>query len=108
MRVRFRAKALDDIAGIYLFRATTQSVEVAAHIEAAIFATTDLLARHPELGSKTDHKDRVRRWPMTQYNYAIFYRIGDEGLDILRVVDGRLIRDLRRLPRRNEGRASLN
>jgi plasmid stabilization system protein ParE len=98
MRVRFRAKSLDDIASIYLFRATTQTSEVAAHIEAAIFATTELLARHPELGSKTDHNERARRWPMTQYGYAIFYRIGEEALDVLRVIDGKLVRDLHRLP----------
>ena len=99
MRVLFRAKALDDIACIYLFRSTAQSVYVAAHVEAAIFATVELLGRHPELGSKTDHEAGVRRWPMTQYDYAIFYWVSDEALDILRVVDGKLVRDLQRLPR---------
>ena len=72
MRVRFRAKALDDIAAIYLFRSAAHGVEVAARVEAAIFASTELLSRYPELGSKTDHKAGVRRWPMTQYDYTIF------------------------------------
>jgi plasmid stabilization system protein ParE len=99
MRVRFRAKALDDIASIYLFRSSAHGAEVAAHVEAAILATTELLGRHPELGIKTDHKARVRRWPMTQYDYAIFYRIGEEGLDILRVLDGNVVRDLHHVPR---------
>jgi plasmid stabilization system protein ParE len=49
MSVRFRAKALDDFASIYLFRSTAHSPEVAADIEAAIFATAELLARHPGL-----------------------------------------------------------
>ena len=94
MRVRFRAKALDDIAIIYLFRSTAHSVEVAARVEAAIFASTELLSRYPKLGSKTDHKAGVRRWPMTQYEYGIFYRVGEQSLDILRVIGGKLVRDL--------------
>jgi plasmid stabilization system protein ParE len=65
----------------------------------AIFATTELLARHPELGIKTDYAANVRRWPMTQYDYAIFYRVGKEDLDILRVLDGKLVQDLHGLPR---------
>src|SRR5712691_4770831 len=94
MKVRFRAKALDDIASVYLFRSTRHSRKVATHIEAAIFATTKLLGRHPELGSKTDHKDGVRRWPMTEYNNTVFYRIDEGELDILRVIDAKLVRNL--------------
>jgi|KBSSwiStaDraftv2_1062776.scaffolds.fasta_scaffold407924_4 plasmid stabilization system protein ParE len=98
MRVRFRAKALDDIAIIYLFRSTAHSTEVAARVEGAIFSSTELLGRYPELGSKTDHKAGVRRWPMTQYDYASFYRISKESLDILRVLDSKVVRDRHRVP----------
>src|SRR5712691_8594819 len=94
MKVRFRAKALDDIASVYLFRSTRHSRKVATHIEAAIFATTKLLGRHPELGSRTDHKAAVRRWPMTEYDCSVFYRVDDGVLDILRVIDGKLVRNL--------------
>jgi len=52
MKVRFRAKALDDIACIFLFRSSRHSREVAARVEAAIFASTKLLGRHPELGTR--------------------------------------------------------
>ena len=98
MRVRFRATALDDVASIYLFRSTEHSPTVAMNVESAIFATTELLARHPELGIETDHKAGVRRWPMTQYDYASFYRISKESLDILRVLDSKVVRDRHRVP----------
>ena len=99
MTVQFRAKALDDVNSIYRYRMTEHSAEVAAHVEAGIFATTKMLCRHPEFGTKTDHTF-VRRWPMMEYDYTIFYLIDwkDEALDILRVVDGRRVRNLRKVP----------
>jgi plasmid stabilization system protein ParE len=99
MKVHFRAKALDDIHRIYNFRSREHSYEVAEHVEAAIFATTKMLGRHPEFGATTDHND-VRRWPMTEYDYAILYLIDWQGgaLDVLRVVDGKSVRSLKRLP----------
>src|SRR5438045_3026247 len=96
MKVRFRAKALDDIASIFLFRSRRHSPEVEARVEAAIFATTKLLGRHPELGSRTDHKAQVRRWPMTDYDYTVFYLIDKVWLDVLRVLDGKLVQNLNR------------
>ena len=99
MKVHFRAKALDDIQSIHRFRSREHSIEVAAAVEAAIFDTTKMLGRHPEFGATTDHND-VRRWPMTEYDYAIFYLIDwqDQALDVLRVVDGRYVRNLKRVP----------
>jgi plasmid stabilization system protein ParE len=94
MKVRFRARALDDIASIFQFRSIRHSREVAARVEAAIFATTKLLGRHPELGTRTDHKAEVRRWPMTDYDYTVFYLIDKGSLDVLRVLDGKLMQNL--------------
>jgi hypothetical protein len=38
---------------------------------------------------------------MTDFRYTIFYGIGRDGeaIDILRIMDGRRIRDLKRVPR---------
>lgn len=101
MKVRFRAKALDDINGIYRYRLKEHGPEVASRTEAAIFATTAILGRYPEFGRKTDHQTAIRRWPMTKYGYAIFYLVDepDEAIDILRVVDGRRVPHLTRVPR---------
>ena len=99
MKLRYRATVLEDMRAIYDWR-SRQSPEVAERVEAAIFATVEWLAARPTLGTKTDEA-HVRRWPMTDLRYAIFYRIDRDAdtLDVLRIVDGRRLRDLSRLPR---------
>jgi plasmid stabilization system protein ParE len=97
MSVRYRASALADIDAIYEWR-VRQSPELANKIESAIFAAGDWLGRHPNLGSKTDEPD-VRRWPMTDFQYTIFYRIEEEAIDVLRIMDAGRVQDLRRVPR---------
>ena len=69
-------------------------------VEAAIFATGDWLAEHPKFGTETDEAD-VRRWPMTDFRYTFFYKIdwSDDALDVLRVMDARQVRNLKRVPR---------
>jgi len=101
MNLRYRATALEDIHAIYTWR-SRQSPEIAERVESAIFATVDWLAAHPTLGTKTDEKS-VRRWPMTDLRYAIFYSIDRDAdtLDVLRIVDGRRLRDPKHLPRVN-------
>jgi plasmid stabilization system protein ParE len=72
---------------------------LATKIEAEIFAAADWLADHRELGTRTDEAD-ILRWPMTDFRSTIFYRIdGDNNeIEILRIMDGRRVRDLRRVP----------
>jgi len=99
MNVRYRARALDDVHAIHQWRAR-QSTDVAEKVEAAIFAAADWLGEHPKFGSKTDEVN-VRRWPMTDFRYTIFYVIDREGeaIDVLRIMDARRVRDLKRVPR---------
>jgi plasmid stabilization system protein ParE len=100
MRVQYRTRARDDIAEIYDYRAREHSANVAARVEGAIRRAIEMLARRPEFGSKTNHRHPVRRWPMHEYPYAIFYTV-DRDLDvitILRVVASARVKDLRRLP----------
>jgi plasmid stabilization system protein ParE len=75
-------------------------VALARRVEAGIRKTVDLLAEHPALGSKTSHRHDVRRWAMSEYPYTFFYRI-DPSIDtitILRVIDSRRVRNLKRVP----------
>jgi plasmid stabilization system protein ParE len=100
MRLQYRARARDDIADIYQYRATEHDPQVAARIERAIRDTAAMLAVHPQFGSHTDHHHDVRRWPMTQYAYTFFYRVdfAIATITILRVIDSRRVRDLSRVP----------
>lgn len=99
MNVTYRAKALDDVDAIYQWR-VRQSTDVAEKAEAAIFAAADWLGEHPKFGSKTDEPN-VRRWPMTDFRYTMFYVIdrNAKAIDVLRIMDARRVRDLKRVPR---------
>jgi plasmid stabilization system protein ParE len=99
MNVSYRARALNDVQAIYEWR-TRQSTDVAEKVEAAIFAAADWLGEHPQFGSKTDEAN-VRRWPMTDLRYTIFYIIDwkGEALEVLRVIEGKQVRNLKRVPR---------
>ena len=99
MNVRYRARALEDVAAIYEWRAR-QSLDIAEKVEAAIFAAAAWLGDHQKFGTRTDEAD-VRRWPMTDFRYTIFYIIDREAdaIDVLRIMDARRVRDLKRVPR---------
>ena len=99
MNVRYRARALQDVDDIYQWLAR-QSTNVAEKVEAAVIAASEWLGEHPELGTMTDEAN-VRRWPMPDFRYTIFYLIDrdDEAIDVLRVFDGRRVRNLKRLPK---------
>ena len=99
MNVNYRGRALEDVDAIYQWRAR-QSPDVAEKVEAAIFAAADWLGEHPKFGSKTDEAN-VRRWPMTDFRYTIFYVVDREAkaIDVLRIMDARRVRDLKRVPR---------
>jgi plasmid stabilization system protein ParE len=94
MRFQYRTRAHDDIAEIYRYRSEEHSPQVAAYVAAAIRAAVEMLAAHPEFGSKTDHRVGVRRWPMTEYPYTIFYVIHSqiETIDIVRVLANARVR----------------
>ena len=99
MMVRYRNRAQADIDGIYDSIAE-RNTDRAQRVENAIRAAGELLGREPELGVATGHSE-ARRWPMPKYNYAAFYRIDwdEDVIDILRVIDGRRVRDLKGVPR---------
>ncbi len=100
MRAQYRARARDDIAKIFEYRAREHSPRATAQVELAIRATLDMLAAHPEFRRKTDHRAAVRRWPMSDYPYTIFYTL-DWHLDaitIVRVVTAARVRNVNEVP----------
>ena len=100
MRVQYRTQARDDIAEIHDYRSNEHSPDVAMHVELAIRAAIEMLAAHPEFGRKTDHKHAVRRWPMSEYPYTIFYMIDwhIDTITIVRAVQSGRVHDLGRVP----------
>lgn len=100
MRVRYRSRAREDIAGIHTYRFQEHSPEVAARVELEIRRSAHLLAEHPEFGRETDHRGAYR-WPMKKYRYTIFYVINwQEGaIEVVRVVASGRVRNLKKIPR---------
>ncbi len=98
MKVRYISRAQDDVDEIYESIAENNP-DRAQRVEHAIRAAAELLGRKPGIGVATGHED-ARRWPMPEYAYAIFYRIDWEAdaIDVLRIIDGRRVRDLKRVP----------
>jgi hypothetical protein len=58
-----------------------------------------MLVSNPEFGLCTNHHKELRRWPMPEYPYTIFYAVDWPGdtLTVIRVIDSRRVRNLRRL-----------
>lgn len=98
MKVRYIPRAQDDVDEIYEGIAAN-NLNRARRVEHAIRTAAELLGRKPGLGVATGHED-ARRWSMPEYPYAIFYRIDwdADAVDVLRVVDGRRLLNLKRVP----------
>ena len=101
MRVRYIPRAREDIQKIYDWIAKDSPLS-ARKVENIIHVTGKLLARQPELGVATNSRS-VRRLPISKLGYAIFYRIDWEEnyVTVLRIVHGKQVQDLRRIPERS-------
>jgi plasmid stabilization system protein ParE len=99
MMVRYRSRAQEDVADIYN-RIARESAAAAQRVENTIRLAVGMLAIEPELGVDIGHKE-MRRWPMTEYKYTIFYRVewDKEYIDVVRVVESSRVRNLKRVPR---------
>ena len=84
MMVRYRSRAQEDVADIY-DRIARDSAPAAQRVEDTIRRAVGMLAIEPELGVDIGHQ-QMRRWPMTEYKYTIFYRVDP-------------MRNLKRVPR---------
>ena len=95
MRLRVAPRARTDLDEIWLHIAIEHSdVDAARRVVEALTDRFWLLTEHPQAGRRRDDL-RVGLRSFNAGNHVIFYRIDDESLIILRVVDGR--RDLHSL-----------
>jgi hypothetical protein len=99
MKARLTPAAFDDLQGAYQ-RGAQYSESFAERLERSLFEQLDLFELFAELGAPTEEED-VRRWPMGDFRYTIFYRINwqAERLDVLRIIDSSLLRNPKRVPR---------
>lgn len=92
-RVLRSEQAQQDLEGIldYLDR---QSNEAADRFATRFDPTCELYAAHPQLGASSDeYAPNLRHF--TVWNYAIFYRAIEDGVELIRIIHG--ARDIPRL-----------
>lgn len=87
MKLRFTPRAVDDIGSIsdYIRRHNAQA---AARVGLAIQHSLDLLATSPKLGIDRPGLG-VRKLGVARLPYSIYYRVGDDAIEIVHVRDDR-------------------
>jgi addiction module RelE/StbE family toxin len=80
VRLRYTRTALADLDSIIDYIAQ-ESPRAAKRVHARIFAMIDLLARHPEIGTRTDDPS-IRRMVINPYPYLVFYEPTSDALII--------------------------
>ena len=86
-RVRFTARAREDLLDIWLFVAARNSETVADRVYDGIERTCELLREHPQIGRARPeiHGDArslvIDRW-------LALYRVTENGPEIVRIIDG--------------------
>jgi toxin ParE1/3/4 len=84
---RFTVPASRDIEGIIDYIADVQSLDAADHLLEIINKKCRNLAIFPSLGrSREELAPDLRSFPVEEY--LIFYRLAEDGVEILRVVSG--------------------
>lgn len=86
MRVRYTPRARGDIENIFRYIAE-RNPNGARNVLRAIYAGVDFIAMHPEASNRTTETD-IRVKIVTRYRYKIFFRVADEGIDVLHVRHG--------------------
>jgi plasmid stabilization system protein ParE len=93
----FTPHALSDLDGIWNYIAS-DSADAANHVESAILAACDGLARHPPIGSRRSEITPlpVRFWAVPEFpNYIVVYRPETKPLQVIAVLHGR--REIKRV-----------
>lgn len=98
MKLVYTPRALRDIDEILAY-IHQRSPQGAHNVSFAIEHTAHVCAESPRGGAPTDEPN-VYRWPLSKYRYTIFYRYesSSDKVEIVRVVSGARVRNLRQIP----------
>lgn len=98
MNLVYAPRALRDIDEILTY-IQSRSISGAHSVSVAIERTIQALVLNPYVGAKTSEVN-LYRYPLTRYRYTIFYRVDQvrDVLEIVRVILGARVRNLRTIP----------
>lgn len=91
MEIIWLPEALLDLHEIYEYHSEVAGEQVANGQLRKIYAATELLTRHPQIGhiSSLDSSDLILEWVIPNTNYTLPYLIIDNEIQIYRVFDTR-------------------
>ena len=86
-RVRFTARAREDLLDIWLYVAARNSETVADRVYDGIEQTCELLREHPQIGRARPEIHRDAR-SLVIDRWLALYRVTENGAEIVRIIDG--------------------
>jgi toxin ParE1/3/4 len=92
-RILLRPAAYRDLEGYADYLARTETLQVGLRFLRAAENTFQLLARHPEMGTRTAFRNSflngMRMFPLKRFpNHLAFYRGVENGIETIRVIHG--------------------
>jgi len=88
VRIFWTEPALKDLDEIFAYIAQDRPGVAAEVVLEVIDRVETLLAVSPKLG-RLSRFQNLRCWTLGRYPYTVFYRLGDQQLDVLRVLHNR-------------------
>ena len=98
MKIVFSYKSRQDIDDIFIW-ISRENVTIAQEVETKIRSACENLAEFPFASSDTNEDD-IRRAPISQLPYTIFFRVNNsiKTIEIARITHGSQVQNLRKLP----------
>ena len=85
MRVVYSKRALADLEQIANYYVAHASQIVAAAIGHQLETVINRIARNPDSAPRVSQRTQVRVATVTRYPFRIFYRVNNDGIDILHI-----------------------
>lgn len=84
MRVEWTEAALADLDDILAYTAENYPSAIGS-LEARIRAVVTRIGRWPESARRVEQRANVHVVPLLRYPYLVFYRVGEEHIEILHI-----------------------
>ena len=87
MLVRWTKPAADDLTHICDYTEERLGVAQARRVAGALYEAADSLKQMPRRG-RTGRKPNTRELMVSGYPFVVIYRVGDEAVEIIRILHG--------------------
>lgn len=88
MKIRFLATAKQDLRW-FKYYYMNRFPEGRRNADAQFLKTKELLTANPEIGHPIENMKSVRTYPVPRTPFSFVYRVTDDAVEVVRVLDGR-------------------